>query len=291
MQCEMMAQMLREWRIVPTTATAFADVLRAYKETRPDLVLLDVMMPQIDGYKLAQVFKRDPSFIPVIMLTALDDLESKRRGLTAGADEFLTKPVNTIELQIRMSSMIRIKRLTDELENANKTLAALATFDPLTELANRRLLEQRLTSEFQRAERYQRPLTVIMVDIDHFKRVNDSHGHQIGDKVLGMVGEVLRQCTRSTDLAGRFGGEEFMIVAPETSIESARVLAERVRSLVVVRSADGDAQEQGIPPITVSVGVATTTAEMQTQDDLVKRADDALYAAKREGRDRIVIAE
>jgi two-component system cell cycle response regulator len=167
-QCSHLARVVKEWSAEPFTAQALSDALRLHKEARPDLVLLDVMMPQVDGYKLAQMFKRDAPYVPVILLTALEDIDSKRRGLSAGADEFLTKPVNTLELQIRMSSMLRIKRLSDDLERANKHLAALATIDPLTQIANRRVVEQRLADEFQRAQRYKHPLSCILIDIDHF---------------------------------------------------------------------------------------------------------------------------
>src|SRR3954469_4490140 len=143
-QCEAVARIVKEWDAEVHTAQAFSDALRLHREIRPDIVLLDVMMPHVDGYKLAQIFKKDAAFTPVILLTALEDLDSKRRGLAAGADEFLIKPVNALELQIRMSSMIRIKRLADELEKANKELNALATVDALTQVANRRLLDQRL---------------------------------------------------------------------------------------------------------------------------------------------------
>jgi diguanylate cyclase (GGDEF)-like protein len=291
LHCEAVAALVRGWNIVPYAATTFLEALRLFKEVSPDLVLLDVMIPQVDGYKLAGLFKRDTRFVPIIMLTALDNIESKRRGLNAGADEFLTKPVNGLELQIRISSMIRIKRLAEALETANRQLAELATVDPLTGIANRRLLDQRLTYEYQRYKRYGRAMSVAMVDIDHFKNVNDTFGHAIGDKVLTLVGQTLRVVTRATDLVGRYGGEEFMVIAPETSMEHSRVLAERIRSILSRRSAEPEAQALGLPPITVSVGVASTDLNVGSQEELVKRSDKALYRAKREGRDRVVIAE
>jgi diguanylate cyclase (GGDEF)-like protein len=290
LQCDAVAEMVREWNVVPYVATTFPEALRLFKEASPDLVLLDVMMPQVDGYKLAGLFKKDARFVPIIMLTALDDIESKRRGMTAGADEFLTKPVSRLELQLRLSSMIRIKRLAEALETANRQLAELATVDPLTGIANRRALDQRLTYEYQRYKRYGRALSLAMVDIDHFKKVNDTYGHAIGDKVLGLVGQTLRSITRTTDLVGRYGGEEFLVIAPETASEHSIVLAERIRSILSRRSGEPEAQALGLPPITVSVGVASTDLNLATQEELMKRADEALYQAKREGRDRIVVA-
>src|SRR5262249_37727928 len=161
-----------------------------------------------------------------------EDIDSKRRGLSAGADEFLTKPVNGLELQIRMMSMLRIKRLADELEKVNKELAELATIDPLTTVSNRRAVEQRLVHGIQRARRYRHPFTVVLVDIDHFKSVNDKFGHPMGDKILIEVAAAIRQSTRNTDMVGRFGGEEFIVLAPETPGIAGRLVAERVRECI-----------------------------------------------------------
>jgi two-component system cell cycle response regulator len=290
LQCAHLAQIVKEWDAEPFTAQTLADALRLHKEARPDLVLLDVMMPHVDGYKLAQMFKRDPVFAPIILLTALEDIDSKRRGLSAGADEFLTKPVNAFELQIRVSSMLRIKRLADELDRVNKDLAVLATQDALTEVANRRLLDQRLTEEFARARRYKHPLTCVVVDIDHFKAVNDTHGHTIGDLVLVEVAQAIKASTRATDLVGRFGGEEFVVLAPETPLEAnaAGILAERIRQTIQRRTRAK--RSQGLPEVTASLGVASTELKIANEAELLKRADEALYRAKREGRNRVVFA-
>jgi diguanylate cyclase (GGDEF)-like protein len=289
LQCVHLAKLVAEWGAEAFTAQQLSDALRLHQGSRPDLVLLDVMMPQVDGYKLAQMFKRASPYVPVILLTALDDIESKRRGLSAGADEFLSKPVNALELQIRMSSMLRIKRLTDELERLNRSLAELATIDPLTQIANRRVVEQRLAHEFQRHRRYKHPFAVALVDIDHFKAVNDGHGHPAGDRVLVEVAAAIRYSVRATDLVARFGGEEFIIVAPETGSVAARLMADRVRRAIAVRTA-GRA-EQGLPPVTASLGVASTESKAADETELVAKADAALYQAKNEGRNRVVVAE
>jgi diguanylate cyclase (GGDEF)-like protein len=252
-------------------------------------VLLDVMMPTIDGYKMAKMIKAEAgSFVPVILLTALEDVESKRRGMASGADDFLSKPVSALELQIRIQSMLRIKHLTDELQEANAKLARLAITDPLTGLPNRRSLYEHLQREFQRAGRYRHPMSVVMSDIDHFKKVNDTWGHQIGDRVIRLVADVMRSLVRASDIAGRFGGEEFLLVAPETGREAVAPLCERIRSLVEREAARaGD----GIPPVTISVGAASTDAvHVETVDELVHAADTALYEAKRAGRNRVVVS-
>jgi diguanylate cyclase (GGDEF)-like protein len=288
LQCSHLAQVMKGWDAEPFTAQTLADALRLHKDARPDLVLLDVMMPHVDGYKLAQMFKRNATFVPIILLTALEDIDSKRRGLSAGADEFLTKPVNTLELQIRMSSMLRIKRLADELERVNRELAEAATVDPLTGVANRRAVEQRLTHEFQRARRYKHPFTCVLIDIDHFKMVNDNYGHPIGDKVLIEVAIAIRGAIRNTDMVARFGGEEFIVLAPETAPPAAGLVADRIRTAITERTAAKS--DQGLPTVTASLGVASTDLAVATETELVLRADQALYRAKHEGRNRVVIA-
>jgi diguanylate cyclase (GGDEF)-like protein len=288
LQCAHLAKVVSEWEAEPFIAQQLADALRLHKEAQPDLVLLDVMMPHVDGYKLAQMFKRASPFVPIILLTALEDLDSKRRGLSAGADEFLSKPVNALELQIRMSSMLRIKRLADELEKANKRLAELATIDPLTQVANRRAVETRLSHEFQRERRYKHPLACILVDIDHFKAVNDNYGHPVGDKVLVEVAAAIRESIRATDLVARFGGEEFIVLAPETTAAAAQVVAERIRRAITAKTTAKT--DQGLPVVTASIGVASTEVQVVDENELVAKADAALYRAKHEGRNRVVVA-
>jgi diguanylate cyclase (GGDEF)-like protein len=285
-----MSRMVTEAGYEVVTATNWSEALRTFREGKPDLVLLDVMMPTIDGYKLAKMIKADsPAFVPIILLTALEDLESKRRGMAAGADDFLSKPVTALELQIRLSSMLRIKELTDQLHEANAKLAQLAVTDPLTGLHNRRSLYAQLDREFIRAQRYKRPLSVLMLDIDHFKSVNDTFGHQVGDRVLRLVGEVVRGAIRASDLGGRFGGEEFMVLAPETGRETMGIVAERIRAAVQQSSA---AAGDGMPKVTVSIGAASTELpKAVTFEELVHLADEALYRAKREGRNRTVLAD
>jgi diguanylate cyclase (GGDEF)-like protein len=284
-----MEDMVRELGYEPVTARSWSDALRVYRQSRPDCVLLDVMMPAIDGFKLARILKSEDAerFVPVILITGLGDLESRRRGMASGADDFLTKPVSPVELQIRLSSMLRIKELTDQIQSANEKLAELAATDPLTQLRNRRVVYEQLEREFARARRYKHPLAVFMMDIDHFKSVNDTHGHGVGDEVLRVVARVLRRSTRETDMPGRYGGEEFIVLAPETSAADARVVAERIRANV---QADTEAAA-GIPTVTISIGIASTEATAATTfEDVIHLADEALYAAKKRGRNRVVVS-
>jgi len=282
-------EMVRAHSYETITARTWSDALRAYRQSKPDMVLLDVMMPTIDGFKLARIIKNEDAerFVPIILITGLGDVESKRRGIASGADDFLTKPVSPLELELRLSSMLRIKELTDQIQLANDKLAELAATDPLTQLRNRRVIYEHLEREFARARRYDHPLSVFMMDIDHFKVVNDTYGHPVGDEVIRLVAKVLQDSTRETDLVGRYGGEEFIVLAPETDGESALIVGERIRSSVQKQSEEG----VGIPAVTISIGVATTRAvEAAHFEDLIHLADEALYSAKKAGRNQVKVA-
>jgi len=270
-------------------AHTWSDALRIFRRARPDIVLLDVMMPTIDGYKLARMIKADSdSFVPIILITGLDDLESKRRGMASGADDFLTKPVAPLELQIRLNAMLRIKELTDQLAAANVKLGELAVTDTLTGLCNRRALYAHLEREFNRSRRYGNPFSVLMLDIDHFKSVNDTWGHAVGDRVLVTVSSILKNTVRKTDFVGRYGGEEFLIVAPETPHAAGAVLGERIRRAVE----EGTSQVEGQPRVTISIGVACSEiVSVGASEDLVQLADAGLYQAKDGGRNRCVVVD
>jgi two-component system cell cycle response regulator len=285
-QCRNLADAIERWGGVTSTAHAFTEALRLHRESEPDLVLMDVIMPDMDGFKLAQTFKRETPGVPIILLTAMDDLRAKRRAHAAGADELLTKPINLVELQIRVSSMIRIKHLNDQIVEANVKLSELALLDPLTQIANRRALTDRLIHEVERSKRYRHPFSCLLIDIDHFKRVNDEFGHPAGDAVLREVAGAIAQSVRNTDLAGRYGGEEFMVLAPETRTRDAQVLGERIRARVSAPCETGPS----LLRTTVSIGIASTDSGAVSPGDLVASADAALYEAKRGGRNRVVLA-
>ena len=186
------------------TADSGLEGLRLLKEAQPALVLLDVEMPDIDGYKIVAAIKQQPRFVPVMLLTARTDLESKRRAQAAGADDFVSKPVVALELQIRMAAMLRIKSLTNALDAANRRLAELADTDGLTGIANRRRFDALLTGEFERALRYLRPLSLA---------------------IAAAMAEAIRQ----SDHVGRLGGEEFVMIAPEVGAAGGFTLADRLR--------------------------------------------------------------
>lgn len=263
-------------------------VLDACAEESPDLLLLDVAMPELDGYEVARRLKEraETRDVPLVFVTGSSETRSKVAGLTVGANDYITKPFHRDELLARVAVALRIKQQTDDLKAANAQLAALSLLDSLTNLYNRRHLDQRLEEEVARANRYGGPLTCLMLDIDRFKSVNDRYGHQEGDAVLRMVANVLRQATRISDVVGRYGGEEFTILAPETDLAAGAVLAERIRSSVAAQEVLLDGEKVRV---TISIGLAQHVRR-DTGADLIAAADGALYAAKAAGRDRVVIA-
>lgn len=270
-------------------ATDGEQALEIVRDRPPDLILLDVMLPDIDGYEISRRIKGDESlpFIPIILVTARDSTQDKVAGLDAGADDYLTKPINFPELEARVRSMLRIKRLQDELEEKNRELERLSISDGLTGLFNHRHIHGLLHEEFERAQRTGDKISVAMFDLDRFKSVNDTYGHPAGDRVLQELAEILRESAREIDRIGRYGGEEFMVILPETDIEDAAVFVERVRREVARRPFDVDLDEP--LRMTISVGVATYPHEaIDSPETLVKIADNALYAAKSGGRNRVV---
>src|SRR5688500_3700444 len=217
-----------------------AQALGLVHKNPPDLILLDVMLPDIDGYEISRRIKGDETlpFIPIILVTARDSTQDKVAGLDAGADDYLTKPINFPELEARVRSMLRIKRLQDELEEQNRELERLSISDGLTGLFNHRHIHGLLYEEYERGERTKDCMSVAMFDLDRFKSVNDTYGHQAGDRVLIELADVLRETARDIDRLARYGGEEFMALLPETCIDDAAVFVERVRREVARRPFD-----------------------------------------------------
>ncbi len=269
--------------------------LQCVEKSPPDLILLDVMMPRIDGFEVVRRLKanRNLPFIPIILQTALDSTEHKVEGLDAGADDYITKPINFAELEARVKSMLRIKRLQDaleererELSEVNARLLKMAQTDSLTGLDNRRYLEERLEEAFGHSRRLREPLAVVLCDLDRFKSVNDTYGHQAGDAVLKQLARILKQEAREIDRVGRYGGEEFMLLLPGTVLDAAVTFAERVRKAVEAHTFSFDG---GTLQRTMSCGVAAWPhPRIEDCDALVKAADDALYVAKETGRNRVI---
>jgi diguanylate cyclase (GGDEF)-like protein len=264
--------------------------LRVLLAQSVDAVICDLEMPGLDGEKLlaAQRGRTGGEEMPFLFLTAQRDPERMARLLRSGACDIVQKPFHAAELLARLDLHVRLRRLQAELREKNATLARLSTTDPVTGLRNRRYVSEFLSVEVLRAVRYHTPLAVLLLDLDHFKRVNDTHGHRVGDAVLQVVADTLRASLRATDLAGRYGGEEFLVVLPQTDLAGGAVLAERVR--VAIEETAIDVAADTALSVTVSVGVAALDGAAQTVEQLVERADAALYAAKDAGRNRVVSA-
>jgi two-component system cell cycle response regulator len=292
---ELLRARLDSWGFATDSAADGEQALQRIQESPPDLILLDVMMPKIDGIEVARRVKGDRSlpFIPIIMQTALDATENKVEGLEAGADDYITKPIDFAELKARVNSMLRIKRLQDALEErerqlleANERLRHMSQTDGLTGLDNRRHLEERIDEMFEHARRLNEPFACVMCDLDRFKSVNDTYGHQAGDAVLKQFARILRHEVREIDRVGRYGGEEFMLLLPGTVLDAAVTFAERVRK--EVEGHTFTFEETQICR-TASFGVsAWPHPRIGNCDVLVRAADDALYVAKETGRNRVI---
>jgi two-component system cell cycle response regulator len=263
------------------------DALVQVRAHLPDVVLLDVEMPNLDGHGVLRRMHGTPDLadIPVVFLTARASTEDVVEGLRLGAHDYLRKPFEPSELVARVSAAVRVKRLQDELRERNAELDEISRMDVVTGLPNRRHLLEHLQAETAAARRRDEPFGLLMIDVDHFKKVNDEWGHESGDAVLRIVAARLASACRQEDVAGRWGGEEFVVVAPASDLEGATALAERVRSFVAQSPIPVGAS--GAITVTVSVGVVTGVDDV---DELLRRADEALYEAKQTGRNRVVAA-
>lgn len=257
----------------------------------PRLAILDWMMPGVDGVGLCRRMRTasGESYTYIILLTALQREEDLVIGMEAGADDYITKPFKSNELQMRVRAGQRIVELQDEFIAARDKLREKASHDLLTGLWNHEEIFCILGRELARTERVGRPLSIIMADLDHFKNVNDTYGHIVGDTVLRLTARKMRFVIRSYDAIGRYGGEEFLIVLPDTDKATAAAMAERLRLMMACDCMD-DIPEGRIP-ITISLGVATyRKGGLGDVSTLVSHADIALYAAKEKGRNRVEVA-
>ena len=253
-------------------------------KNQPDLILLDIEMPTANGIDVCRQLKEAESTrdIPVIFITGDKSVYQIARALDAGGSDYITKPFEAIELRARIRSSLRNKKLIDLLRENS-------TIDPLTGLGNRAAFDTGLGVAMADLARYANPCSLLMIDLDFFKSVNDKHGHGIGDEVLRAMGITLRACCRTVDVPCRYGGEEFGIVLNRTRAPDARSIAERIQNEIrKLRVPVGD----DFLKITASMGLACTETQSQplNQKKLLEMADTALYLAKKQGRDRLVIA-
>jgi len=253
-----------------------------------DLIVVSLTLMDEDGLRLCSGLRSEESTrqVPVLLLADEEVLERTAKGLELGANDYLVKPIDRNELLARVRTQVRRKRYQDRLRSNYEQSLSMALTDSLTGLFNRRYLAAHMGRLLARIEETRRPVAAILFDIDHFKKVNDTYGHAAGDKVLKELADRVSRNLRNFDMVARYGGEEFVIVMPDAGLEAAVMVAERLRQ----RIADEPFAVDGAPaplPITISLGVASTEDMTMTADELLRRADVALYAAKDAGRDRV----
>jgi diguanylate cyclase (GGDEF)-like protein len=255
---------------------------RLIRDGGAPLLISDWMMPYLDGPDLCRRIRAEMrhAYIYIILLTSRDRREDRLIGLRAGADDFLTKPPDPVELALRLEIADRILAVHDQLARQNSRLVELATTDELTGVKNRRRFGEDLELFFAHAFRQGAPLSLVMLDIDHFKSYNDSFGHPAGDEVLRTVGSILRASVRKHDVVARYGGEEFAVLLPGSGPSETLEVAERLRAAIADRNWPHR-------KVTASLGVATMTPGLLDAAALVDQADRALYQSKLAGRDRV----
>jgi diguanylate cyclase (GGDEF)-like protein len=271
-----------------TSAVNGQKALEQVESTMPDLILLDLMMPDMNGLDVCEMLHSHPHTkdIPIIMLTASSESRHLVSAFQSGAVDYITKPYRVPELLARVKTHLQLKKYREQLQKALSEMEQLVITDALTGIPNRRHLFEFAAKQLHQAKLYQRPLSLLMLDVDHFKKINDNYGHAVGDEVLKLVANNLTRTLRQEDCLSRFGGEEFVAILPDTDIEEAIVIGERVR--LNLAESGILAQNQRFN-ITITVGISALKPNDQNIDDLLKRSDDAFLEAKRSGRNRCVV--
>lgn len=274
-----LALLLKEEYVIKVATSGARALEIAGQDPIPDLILLDVQMPDMNGYDVLKLLKEnsDTEQIPIIFVTGKDAVEDEEYGLELGAVDYIAKPIRPSIVKARVKTHIMLKQQHDQL-------VGMATHDQLTGLYNRHYLSDALSKKVAHAKRHGEALSVIIVDIDHFKNVNDTFGHLIGDLILKAVARTMQDSARKEDIAARFGGEEFIMVLDNCTAHDALVKAENLRSKIQLLHPEDIA-------VTASFGIVQLDKDMQRCEDLLKNADTALYIAKEEGRNRVVLYE
>ncbi len=282
---------LESWGYQVTLAEDGAKALQILEgDLAPQLLILDWMMPKLNGVELCRLIReQDKSpYQYILLVTAKDDKQDLIRGLEAGADDYLTKPFDKNELRARLRTGRRILTLQDDQTKILEQLRIQATHDGLTAIWNRSAIMEFLRAEFDRAARSTSDLCVLMLDLDHFKRVNDTFGHQAGDAVLKAVARRVQESVRSCDMVGRYGGEEFLILLPGCDGEQLEKCAERIRTAI---SCNPILAEDLEIQVTASIGAVVADTRNKKAKEALSTADAALYEAKKQGRNRVVCVD
>lgn len=284
---------------VPIAAQDGHKALKLFASEKPDLVLLDLVMPEMDGFEVARLIRameKNGEWTPIIFLTSRGGDQDIQEGIEAGGDDYLVKPVSEVVLGAKVRAMQRLVQmryslvvLTKKLDDANRELQRISSMDGLTGVANRRSFDETLAREWRRAQRSGRPLSLLLGDVDFFKQFNDACGHQAGDTCLQAVAKALaKEIRRPGDMLARYGGEEFAAILPDTESAGANLLAEAMRRGVEALAIPHPTSSVS-PVVTFSIGVATLTPGLGgDQKRLIGQADEALYDAKHGGRNRVV---
>jgi diguanylate cyclase (GGDEF)-like protein len=269
-------------------AVAFdgSSAIKMMEQHIPDLILLDVLMPDMDGYAVCRKIRNSDRYrnVPVIFLTAKAEEADIVNGFENGGVDYLTKPFHAGELLARVKTHLELKRAREELYE-------LTIIDELTGLYNRRHITNQLDHEVHRAGRYNLNFCLSLLDLDDFKKVNDTLGHPVGDLALKRFAVLAQKCIRKTDILGRVGGEEFCLILPETTLAEGSIVMERIRKTVEDQSSDS---RIGVPYFTVSIGMTSKKGEikdMMQPEEYLKRADQAMYKAKKAGKNRVIVVE
>lgn len=271
-------------------ASSFQQAIERVKTANPDLILLDLIMPKKRGLELCRRLKSDNLYahIPIIFVTDSKEKEDIINAFNSGALDYITKPFHSWELLARVKIHLELKKTQEELKNINSQLEKLVRTDSLTGVNNRREILALGEKEWQRCHRYHRYFSVLVIDIDHFKHINDTFGHVLGDKTLITIAGAIKNCLRQVDSFGRFGGEEFVAILPETNLEDAGTLARRICQVINQLNIEIDRQKVRV---TASIGVATFSPQDNNLETVIERADRAMFAAKNQGRNRVSLGK
>ncbi|MBI5756683.1 MAG: diguanylate cyclase [Nitrospirae bacterium] len=264
------------------------NAIKVLSKEEVDMIICDVMMPRMDGFKLMEMISKEKRLeeIMVVMLSANRGLFDKIKGLESGAIDYITKPFHPQELVVRVRILLKMKQLQNELKTKIVELKRVTILDDLTGLYNQRYLYDTLKREYNRSDRFNLKLSLVMLDIDNFKDVNDTYGHQRGDTIIKEVARLLQVVLRGYDFAVRYGGDEFIIVLSQNTVIGSHIVAERIRK--TVEGSPLLSELNGGKHITVSIGVATFPDDTKGgYEALISKADQALYSAKRNGRNRV----